>query len=186
MVKTQPNRQPPLLTDNAGGYKIEERRYDYRNKEVIEQLVKENIEDAKRAIYLKEKAENKTLTKDELIEVIHKVFCILEDMPLKFLSLYQGAYRQTLQAIFKNYSECYIAELFENYENKALSEIFQVALEKVRRGEEGTRGFVNVMNGLLKLGELIQRGQNKQLYSEQGIDDVPRTRIVVNNTYSSL
>lgn len=137
---------------------LSDNRREKRSQEEVARLLNENVAHHKKAQEIEMKLDGVIpgeVTKEEIVNVVREVLYVLDNMAIKSLKLYFGAYKRVLYKIFDKYPMYHIRELFKEEEIKSFMELFNILIEKTKVGIEGSRGVYRTMKALRELGDLL-------------------------------
>lgn len=159
--------------------------------EDVKSIVETNIQKGKRAQELREKIQNKMISKDEIIEIFTEFLNEFTGMGLKLYCLYQGIYKGVIDDLCEHYPEYHLKEYISEIELKSMSMMFDNVMRNMEDRKEGSRGVVNVMRGIGMLKQFREEGKiedEKNIYILQKyiqsptpqMENVTQTNQVVN------
>lgn len=93
---------------------------------------------------------------DEIVEVVYEVYNVVDNFPIKSLKLYTGAFKEPLFALFKKHPEYCVEEFFRELSNNSLTDLYKVALKRVKAGYDGNKSLYQVTKSIRELGEILE------------------------------
>lgn len=92
----------------------------------------------------------------EIVEVVYEVYNVVDNLPIKSLKLYTGAFKEPLFALFKKHPEYCVEEFFRELSNKSLTDLYAIALKRVKAGYDGNKSLYQVTKSIRELGEMLE------------------------------
>ena len=117
-------------------------------KERVKDILNTIYSNGKKAKEYEKKINDKTITQEEIVDLIYLFLNDFSTVGIKFFRLYQGVYKKAINALMENFPDTFIKELIKQMEASTISKLFSGIMKRLEVGQEGSRGVKNCIQAL--------------------------------------
>lgn len=150
------------------------------SRQQVRTMLNKTYSDGKKAKEYETKINDKTITQDEVADLMYYFINDFSTMGVKFFKLYNGVYKNAIENLIEHYPDYFIKELIKQMEAHTISRIFTGIAKKLEQGLEGSRGIINYIRALDLAVHLLE---NKDI--EQTDNNITLVQQFVSSSASS-